>query len=66
VSRQFGTGISGQPDGAIPAESGCSINTLLQIINALHIAGIFTVMAAENSCPGGYTVNCRRQFMATL
>jgi hypothetical protein len=33
------------------------INTLLQIIKAVHTAGTFTVMAAENSGPGGYTVN---------
>jgi subtilisin family serine protease len=40
-----------------PASEGCSINTLLSIVNAVRAAGIFPVMAAGNSGPSCSSVN---------
>jgi subtilisin family serine protease len=40
-----------------PPSEGCSVNTLVQIVNAVRAAGIFTVMAAGNSGPSCSTVN---------
>ena len=42
---------------ACPASKGCSVSTLLSIINAVRAAGIFPVMAAGNTGPGCSTVN---------
>jgi subtilisin family serine protease len=42
---------------ACPPSEGCSVNTLLQIVNAVRAAGIFPVTAAGNSGPGCSTVN---------
>jgi serine protease AprX len=40
-----------------PVSEGCSVNTLLAIVNAVRAAGIFSVMAAGNSGPGCSSVN---------
>lgn len=40
-----------------PASEGCSVNTLLAIVNAVRAAGIFPVMAAGNTGPHCSTVN---------
>jgi subtilisin family serine protease len=40
-----------------PASEGCSLNTLLAIVNTLRSAGIFTVVAAGNSGPSCSTVS---------
>jgi serine protease AprX len=40
-----------------PTSEGCSVNTLLQVVNTVRAAGIVPVMAAGNSGPGCSTVN---------
>jgi serine protease AprX len=42
---------------ACPPSEGCSVNTLLSIVNAVRAAGIFPVVAAGNSGPHCSTVN---------
>jgi subtilisin family serine protease len=42
---------------ACPPSEGCSVNTLLSVVNAVGAAGIFTVVAAGNSGPRCFTVN---------
>jgi serine protease AprX len=40
-----------------PTSEGCSVNTLLEVVNTVRAAGIVPVMAAGNSGPGCSTVN---------
>ena len=40
-----------------PTTEGCSVNTLLQVVNTVRAAGIVPVMAAGNTGPGCSTVN---------
>jgi subtilisin family serine protease len=40
-----------------PPSEGCSVNTLLAIVNAVRASGIFVTVAAGNSGPGCSTVN---------
>jgi serine protease AprX len=50
---------------ACPASEGCSIGTLLQVVEAVRAAGIFPAMATGNSGPNCSTVSDPPEFYAS-
>jgi subtilisin family serine protease len=50
---------------ACPSSEGCTITTLLAVVNAVKAAGIFPVMAAGNSGPNCSTVSDPPEFYAS-